>query len=147
MSNDMTVAAWAMSHDASEHDIQSALIDWANLSIGRYPELEWLYANINGIPLLGSVQQRARVIHHMKAEGLKPGVSDLFLPCARGGYFGLYMELKKKGGRVREGQAEFLAFASRQGYFDAVSYSYEEAVQVLEWYLSQPRTEVVKPKR
>jgi hypothetical protein len=78
---------------------------------------------------------------------MKPGVSDLFLPCARGGWFGLYMELKKKGGRVREGQAEFLAFVSQQGYFDAVCYSYEEAVEVLELYLSQPRTEVIKPKK
>lgn len=130
----------------SEHDEQAALIDWANAHIGKWPELDWLYAVINGIPLPGSNLTRYRIINHMKAEGMKPGVSDLCLPCARGGYFGLYLEMKKKGGKVREGQGEFLAFVSAQGYFDAVCYSTEEAIEVLTHYLSQPPTKAVKVK-
>jgi hypothetical protein len=131
----------------SEHDEQAALIDWANAHIGKWPELDWLYAIINGIPLPGSMLQRVKVINYMKAEGMRPGVSDLCLPCARGGYFGLYLELKKKGGKIREGQGEFLAFVSEQGYFDAVCYSADEAIEVLTMYLNMPRTVVQKPKK
>lgn len=69
-----------------------------------------------------------------------PGVSDLFLPCARGGHFGIFIEMKVKGGKLREGQADFLRFVHEQGYFDAVCYSFEEAREILEAYLSWPRT-------
>lgn len=128
----------------SEFDIQCQVIEWANLSIGKYPELEWLHSSLNGIPLMGNAHQRARIIQKSKAAGMKPGVSDLCLPSARGGYFFFYMEMKKKGGRLREGQAEFLKFISAEGGFDAVCYSFEEAVATLEWYCSQSRTQAVK---
>ena len=131
----------------TEHAEQSAVVDWAQAHIGKWPELDWLYAIINGIPLPGSMLQRVRIINYMKAEGLKPGVADLCLPSARGGYFGMYLELKKKGGVIREGQGEFLAFVSEQGYFDSVCYSADEAIEILTTYLNWPRTVAVKAKK
>lgn len=131
----------------TEHNEQTAVINWADSNIYRFPELEWLYAIINGIPLNGSPAQKGRVINYMKAEGMKPGISDLCLPSARGGYFGLYLEMKRGDGKVRDGQNEFLEFVSQQGYYDAVCYSADEAIALLEWYLEQDRTKPkVKPK-
>lgn len=133
--------------EPSEHDEQKALVEWALMHVGKWPELDWLYAVINGIPLIGTPTQKARIINYMKAEGMKPGVSDLCLPSARGGYFGLYLEMKKKGGRLREGQGEFLAYVAQAGYFDAVAYSADEAIEILNTYLTWEPTQVLKAER
>ena len=119
----------------SEHEDQSAVIDWSDEHIEQAPPLEWIYAIINGIPLASSATQRAKIINYMKAEGMKPGVVDLCLPAARHGYHGLYIEMKKQGGKVSEGQAEFLAYLETENYHGAVCVGAIEAVELLKWYL------------
>ena len=119
----------------SEHEEQCAVIDWADGHIEQAPPLEWLYAIINGIPLAGNATQRAKIINYMKAEGMKPGVVDLCLPAARHDYHGFYLEMKIKGGKVSEGQAEFLAYLETENYLGVVCFSALEAVEQLKWYL------------
>ena len=70
-----------------ESIIQKAIIEWANLFIHIYPELQWLHAIPNG----GS--RNKFEAGRMKGEGVKPGVYDLCLPCARKGYHGFYLEI------------------------------------------------------
>jgi len=72
----------------SEHHEQVALIDWARSQEAQIPELALLYAN----PLGGKRPKRTAVA--MRAEGAKAGVPDLSLPVARGGWFGLFIEMK-----------------------------------------------------
>lgn len=53
----------------------------------------------------------------MKAAGVKPGVPDMFLPVAREGCHGLYIELKRRdGGRVSPEQTAWMDALARQGY-------------------------------
>ena len=87
-----------------EYDIQCNIFLWAQLlAIREYPELELLNASLNGVRL--TIGQAKKV----KKSGMRKGYPDLFLPVARGGYHGLYVELKrKKGGKVSDAQMWWL---------------------------------------
>ena len=83
-----------MSHP-TEHQEQVALIHWAKMRSATLPELGLLFAIPNG------GERHLFVAKKLKAEGVKPGTPDLCLPVARGGYHGLFIEMKRmKGGRV-----------------------------------------------
>ena len=73
----------------------------------------------------------------MKEQGVKAGVSDIFLPVARRGYHGIYIELKKTGGIVRPTQKEWIEAVQKEGYYAAVCYGTDAAVELLEWYLNK----------
>ena len=79
-----------------------------------------------------------KIMNHMKAEGQKNGVPDLFLPVARRGFHGLFIEMKRDDKQApRPEQIEFMQFAEEQGYRDQVCYGYQDAVNELEWYLGK----------
>jgi hypothetical protein len=72
-----------------------------------------------------------------KARGLKPGVPDIFLPVAIGGYHGCFIEMKRKNppGKVTAEQHEWLTRLSKNGYYTAVAWGYEQAWKIIEGYL------------
>lgn len=115
---------------------QALLLDWANAHISQYPCLEWLYSNLNGIPLPGRRANRSRVMNSMKAQGMKKGIFDLFLPYPRPGYHGFYLDLKKIGGKESVEQKKFKKFVTDQGYFASFYYGHKSAIEGLKWYLS-----------
>ena len=94
----------------TEAQEQITLMNWAALQSGKYPELKLLYHVPNG----GS-RNKAEA-GRLRAEGVKAGVPDLCLPVPRGGYHGLYIELKRqRGGRASDNQVEWLDALSKQG--------------------------------
>lgn len=113
----------------SEAQHQETLFDWTELQKGKYPELSLLYHVPNG------GKRDAIEAARFKAQGVKAGVPDLVLPVARKGFHGLYIELKRPGGRVSAHQAEWLAALEKQGYCAAVCYGWEEAAKKLKDYL------------
>jgi hypothetical protein len=123
----------------SEHDEQKALIDWCFYHLAQYPELDLIHAIPNGV-MLGGGKVGAMRMNMLKAEGLRPGVCDLFLPCARGGYFGLYIEMKDYSGRLSDNQKEFIAGVEKQGFLCYVPYGANEAISLLQKYLDMPKT-------
>ena len=72
-----------------------------------------------------------------RAMGVKAGVSDLFLPCARGGYHGLYVEMKALDGRPSAEQKKFAEAVRREGYKCVFCYGAEEAEREIMRYLSE----------
>lgn len=79
----------------------------------------------------------------LKKQGVKKGVSDLVLPIARGGYFGLYLEIKaEKSWSISESQQEWLSMVEEQGYAAALAVGEEEIKDVLIRYMSMPKTEI-----
>jgi hypothetical protein len=123
-----------------ESTSQSQLFDWAKWAQGRYPELDLMFAVPNGFPLHGP--QRYAVVNYMKAQGLKNGVPDISLPIARGGYFGKWIEMKVKGGRLSEEQQIWIPALRNAGGHVSVCESFDEAVADLEAYLQLPQTVV-----
>ena len=120
---------------SSEGEEQQALFRWADLlSESRHPELRLLYHVPNG----GSRNKVEAA--RLKGEGVRSGVPDLCLPVARGGYHGLYIELKRAvGGRVSENQTRWLAALVREGYLAVVCHGWDEARRVIENYLDERR--------
>lgn len=119
-----------LAKSGTEHAHQTALMAWAALNTNKYPELRWLLAIPNGGARSAFTGAR------LKAEGVKPGVWDLLLPAASPrGARGLWIEMKKPGGKLSDLQHEFGEFVKNQGYYTAVCYSWIEAKEAIEFYL------------
>lgn len=114
----------------TEDEEQIWLFSWAELNMGRFPELKLMHHIPNGGKRSKSEASR------FKAMGVKAGVSDIFLPVSRGGYHGLYIELKAKDGRPTKEQKDFIAAVEQEGYLAVVAYGGEEASKTIERYLS-----------
>lgn len=104
----------------------------------KVPALEWFHAIHNqghGDKVRGGMA---------KAEGVRKGIADTFLPWPVAGWHGLYIEMKKpaekpksekaKGG-VSDEQAKFGEYAKGVGYGFMVCYSWREAANALRSYI------------
>ena len=108
---------------------QERVIQWARWMSGKYPELELLFHIPNG------GRRDRREAAHLKRLGVKPGVSDLFLPVPRGGYHGLWIEMKAPEGTLSMAQKEWLEAMKDQGYVGFVCYGADEACDIIEKYI------------
>lgn len=116
----------------TEAQEQTALFQWAAMMQGRIPELALLHSVPNG----GSRHPIEAV--HLKQQGVKPGIPDIFLPCARGQYHGLYIEMKRrKGGRVSVEQKKMILALQAQGYKAEVCRGWEDARDTICEYLRE----------
>ena len=108
---------------------------WASMEERAYPELAMLYAIPNG------GKRAIKTAVALKKQGVKRGVPDMCLPVARGGYHGLYVELKRqKGGTVSDEQREWIAALNTQGYKAIICHGAEEAIEQIRRYLCHTST-------
>jgi len=114
----------------SEDTEQITVIQWAQYSVNRFPELKWLHHIPNG----GSRNKLEAV--KLKQMGVKAGVADLCLPFPKGIYCGLYIEMKFGDNRRTDTQKAFLRDMEEAGHFVATCYSAEEAIGVITEYLN-----------
>jgi len=114
----------------SERDEQVALFEWATFNTARLPELALLFHVPNG------GKRDVVTASRLKAEGVKPGVPDVWLPVPRLGYHGLVIEMKCRGGRISDGQSNWITALRREGYYVEVCYDWLSAVNEIETYLS-----------
>lgn len=108
---------------------QEAIIQWCQYRYGIYPELELLYHVPNG------GKRDAKTAAVLKRQGVKAGVPDLVLPVARGGFHGLYIELKAPGGSLQKNQREYMERLTQEGYLAQKCEGWQEAVELLSNYL------------
>lgn len=120
-------------HNHPEADEQQKIFQWAYYARGRYPELELLYHIPNG----GSRNKIEAA--NLKKQGVKAGVPDLCFPVARGGYHGLYIELKCGRNKPSDNQKKWIARLKEQGYAVLVCYGAEKAICAIENYLKLER--------
>lgn len=115
----------------------------------EWPCLDWLHA----IPNAGARGNKVAA-SQLKAEGVKAGVADVFLPYYvdfRTGRFtcGLYIELKRANGvpsDVSKEQIEFAKFVTSQGYAWRVAFGWREAARLIQQYV-QCETITLTPKQ
>lgn len=121
-----------MKPKTTEAQHQSAVIAWANhpATLKKYPEMARLFHVPNG----GS--RNKLEAHNLKLQGVKPGVPDLFLPASRGGFHGLFIEMKSENGRLSEYQKDWVSYLSGARYIAKVAYGANDAIEMLKWYLN-----------
>lgn len=113
----------------SEHFMQCALIEWCHRYKGHYPGIEKIYAVPNG------GHRNPATAAMLKAEGVVAGVLDLHLDLARGPYHGLQIELKYGSNVPSDEQWQRLDDLYHDGYLAVVCWDWQDAAQVLEWYM------------
>ena len=115
----------------SEHSEQCKVIEWFELfSRTRGIEPFMLFAIPNG----GA--RNAITGAMLKAEGVRPGIPDLFLAIPAFGFHGLFIEMKKrKTGVLSDAQKNFIYRLEDKGYCAVVCYGFDEAKREIEAYL------------
>lgn len=158
-----------LAKSGSEHAHQRAFFAWVNMAARRgfqaacqydsysMTDQDWEYKTGQPIAALPELElfhaipnggKRDKITaSKLKAEGVKAGVLDTFLPVGKKfvGVFdmfnGLYIEFKKpeekthKNGGLSDDQMKYKLAVERQAYKTGVAYSWKEAVEiVLEYY-------------
>lgn len=120
----------------TEHQEQVLLFRWLSFNAKMHPVLALAFKITNE----GTGSPRRGVWN--KAEGVKKGVSDIFLPvpvmmsgCIQ---HGLFIEMKSAKGRLSPEQKAWLDAMGKQGYATAVCYSWTEAAKAIADYLGLP---------
>lgn len=117
----------------SEHDHQVELFAWAARETHRWPELALLFAIPNFHGRLGRLTAKQGA--YLRDEGRKPGVPDMLLPVARGVFHGLFIELKRIGGKPNDAQLEWRAQLRAQHYRAEIVEGWHAARDLLIRYL------------
>jgi hypothetical protein len=114
-----------------EHDAQVALFKWRELRAPKHPALGLLFACPNGM------RTSMRTAVKAKAEGLRRGVPDVWLPVPTPNreYVGVVIEMKAPKGRTSPEQRAWMEMLTEHGWRCAVCYSAAEAIAVLCDYL------------
>lgn len=123
-----------------EHLMQCEIVDDFR---AVYPEFSGLLHSIpNGGKLpyhknekgIYTSPQRIKLVR----EGMLNGIPDLFLPVARGGWHGLYMELKILPNQPSEEQVMRMDLLMKQGFLCTVCYTRETGALFFKNYLELP---------
>jgi hypothetical protein len=126
----------ARSIEPTEHDHQVQIFHHAR-AMTRY-DLRWslLFSIPNAGGFVGGYKKNIGRVMGMKAEGVKPGVPDIFLPVPSGPYCGLFIELKRtRGGTVSPEQRAWIKALQLYGYAAQVCKGAQQAIDLIETYL------------
>lgn len=111
----------------TEHQEQSAFVQLMDLKGLRY------------FSIPNAAKRGYKLAAMMKAEGLKSGVPDMFIPSLF-----LFIEMKRrKGGTLSPEQKEWLDYLRSCGYRCEVCRGADEAIKVVEHYLNAPVLELM----
>lgn len=116
----------------TEHQEQVKVIHWWRHACKAYGVPEYaLFAVPNG-GSRGMIEAA-----NLKAEGVRPGVPDLFLAVPRGGLSGMFIEMKAIKGRASPEQTDFIASASLRGYRAEFCFGGDAAIKAIADYLGR----------
>lgn len=79
-----------------------------------------------------------RVGAELVKQGMKKGFPDNFIPIARNGYHGLFIELKRRDkskSRVSDEQRDWIEKLNAEGYCAEICYGADAAITVIENYI------------
>lgn len=115
-----------------EAEEQTWLFEWlTTMARLKWPELALAFHIANG----GSRNKIEAA--RLKAQGVKAGIPDIFIPVARQGFHGLFIELKRRaGGRLSAVQKEVIPLLREQGYLVEVCEGWNEAADLIERYMA-----------
>ncbi len=108
----------------TEDDIQEAVVEYCDLM------------HIVCVHIPNESKRSQSYGAKMKRMGLRKGFPDLFIPVARQGFHGLFIELKRdKLARPTKEQLEWLSYLNREGYRAIIAYGVDEAMKEIKRYM------------
>ena len=120
----------------SEHTQQKMVVKWFKM---QYPEYrDCIIAIPNGSHLAGKPSQRYVQAAKLKAEGMKPGTSDLFIAVPLKGKAGLWVEMKDEGKTlctVSGTQLDHIKLMISVGYSACWAAGFDKAKAIIEDYM------------
>lgn len=121
-----SIATWL--NPLERHEC-TAFIEWTQYNHNQYPGLHLIHHIPNG-------EKRDKATANLlKQLGVKPGVSDYFLPVPLGNYHGAYLEIKRRnGGSCSDSQIRWQLEMQNRGYFVAVCRGAEAAIEAIKQY-------------
>lgn len=139
-------AKWTSKPSDNEHEMQCTIVDDFRAAYPLYARLLIAIPNGAKLPYYRAKNGKVVSIQRMKLlkEGMVPGVPDLMLAVARGGYFGLFMENKIGNNKPEPHQKSMLELLSAQGYYCCVNYSEASAAKIFADYMSLPFTNTTR---
>tara|TARA_R110000765_G_scaffold377898_1_gene468840 strand:+ start:495 stop:857 length:363 start_codon:yes stop_codon:yes gene_type:complete len=118
----------------SEQSLQSAVIKYIQL---QYPFVRYCAS-------LGGIRTSIRQAIKAKATGYVKGFPDLQITEARGGYFGLFIEIKMEKRYATKEQKEWIKDLTDRGYKAVIAKGLTDTITVVDDYLKLKKTNVKK---
>ena len=134
-----------------EDDEQMAVIEWASnfVYFDGDPLSEFIHHSPNGGKRETKTNAAGKTYcpegARLKKMGTKAGFPDLFLYIPRGGYCGLFIEMKVKGGSTSAEQRAIHKRMAAIGYYTAVCFGSLETINLIKKYMALPLT--IMPKQ
>jgi hypothetical protein len=122
-----------------ERSDQMALVQYARF---KYPGIAIIMSPIQ--KMAGTPRQQMIQAVNRKRMGYEKGTLDLFFAKARGGYHGLFIEMKKQNGvpsDISPEQNKMAIKLADEGYSVSICFGYENAVRMLDKYMLINRNE------
>lgn len=114
----------------SEERLQTEVINWIK---DKHPEIRYCAS-------LGGIYTGPRQAIKAKRTGYSRGFPDLQICEARGGYFGLFIEIKTLKGRPTSVQKEWINDLNFRGYNAEICKGLPAVVKCIDEYMKLPRT-------
>lgn len=125
--------------DRPEYEDQVAVMEWAKRMEYKWPCLKLLFGSLMGVKL------PPKYLNKYEKAGMKKGKPDINLPVPMGGYCGLWIELKRKGGdKPSEEQEATLKNLAIVGNATYACYGSAAAIRIITKYLEG---KIVREKR
>jgi len=119
----------------NEATIQTAVVAYIKL---QYPEVRYCAS-------LGGIRTGIKQAKKAKATGYVAGVPDLQIMEAKGGYFGLFVEIKfNKKCYPSLPQRNWIKDLNVRGYKAVVTKGFDETIEAIDDYLSEKATRTLR---
>ncbi|MCK9466111.1 MAG: VRR-NUC domain-containing protein [Thiopseudomonas sp.] len=117
----------------SEAVEQETLVAWFDKTFPAHRGR--ITASMNGA-WIGGGKNKFSLISKYKRGGMRNGYPDLFLPVARKGYHGLFIEMKRlKGSITSKEQKDWHEYLNGQGYLCVVCRGAQSAIEIIDDYV------------
>ena len=120
----------------TEHQIQSAFIQWVRIAEKQDERLNLLFHPANG------GKRNIITAVRLKQLGTRPGIPDVMLPipmyCDKGlqvDFYGLAIEFKTAKGKASQAQSDYMDLLTKYGWLCVICTTPEAAIQTVKDYL------------
>jgi hypothetical protein len=118
----------------SEEKLQTEIVKYIGY---QYPKARYCAS-------LGGIYTGPRQAMKAKRTGYSRGFPDLQITEAKGGYYGLFIEIKTHKGRATEVQKQWIQDLQDRGYKATIGKGLPECLQIIDDYMNQPNTTTCK---